>query len=139
MLPRNESEQVEQGAMNVTSGEYGDAIVVRVSGRIDQNSAAQFQKELTSRVDAAIEKSAQIVVDLSKVDYISSVGLRALMIANKQAAPKGVTIRVASMQEVVREVFTISHFDKVFPTFDEMPSALQAVSALAAAAYTDEE
>jgi anti-sigma B factor antagonist len=125
--------------MKVTSNEYGDAIVVRVSGRIDQSSAADFQKELTTRVDAAIDTKAQIVVDLSKVDYISSVGLRALMIANKQAAPKGVSIRVASMQEVVREVFTISHFDKVFPTFEEMPAALQAVSALAAAAYTNED
>lgn len=124
--------------MEVTSDVYGDAIVVRVKGRIDQNSAAKFQQELTSRVDTAIENRQQIVVDLSKVDYISSVGLRALMIANKQAQPKGVTIRVASLQEVVKEVFTISHFDKVFPTFDEMPKALQAVSALAAAAYTEE-
>ncbi len=119
--------------MEVTSDVYGDAIVVRVKGRIDQNSAAKFQQELTSRVDTAIEIRQQIVVDLSKVDYISSVGLRALMIANKQAQPKGVTIRVASLQEVVKEVFTISHFDKVFPTFDEMPKAL-----LAAAAYTEE-
>lgn len=124
--------------MQVSSSTFEDAIVVRVSGRIDQNSAADFQKALTGHVDEAIANNRQIVVDLSKVDYISSVGLRALMIANKQAAPKGVTIRVASMQEVVREVFTISHFDKVFPTFDEMPSALQAVSALAAAAYSDE-
>jgi len=124
--------------MKVSSSTFEDAIVVRVSGRIDQNSAADFQKALTGHVDEAIANSRQIVVDLSRVDYISSVGLRALMIANKQAAPKGVTIRVASMQEVVREVFTISHFDKVFPTFDEMPAALQAVSALAAAAYSDE-
>lgn len=124
--------------MQVSSKTYGDAIVVRVTGRIDQNSAADFQQELTSHVDEAIEHGHQIVVDLSKVDYISSVGLRALMVANKQAQPKGVTIRVASLQEVVKEVFTISHFDKVFPTFDEMPKALQAVSALAAAAYTDE-
>ncbi len=99
----------------------------------------QTSRRNSRHVDAAINDNAQIVVDLSKVDYISSVGLRALMIANKQAAPKGCDDRVASMQEVVREVFTISHFDKVFPTFDEMPAALQAVSALAAAAYGDED
>ena len=125
--------------MRVTTAIYGDAIVVRAEGRIDQSSAGDFQVELSGLVDAAIGTGKQIVVDLSKVDYISSVGLRALMVANKQAKPKGVTIRIASMQEVVKEVFTISHFDKVFPTFDEMPKALQAVSALAAAAYTDED
>ncbi|MEC9347615.1 MAG: STAS domain-containing protein [Pseudomonadota bacterium] len=121
--------------MKVSETLYADAIVVRVEGRIDQASAAEFQKHLTDQVGLAIDGGKQIVVDLSKVDYISSVGLRALMVANKQARPKGVVIRVASMQEVVKEVFTISHFDKVFPTFDEMPKALQAVSALAAAAY----
>ncbi|MDF1722853.1 MAG: STAS domain-containing protein [Minwuia sp.] len=126
-------------AMKVTTANFGDAIVVRVAGRIDQSSAGDFQKELMTQVETAIGTEKQVVVDLSKVDYISSVGLRALMVANKQAKPKGVTIRIASMQEVVKEVFTISHFDKVFPTFEEMPKALQAVSALAAAAYTEED
>ena len=125
--------------MKTSTRMYGDAIVVRAEGRIDQSSAADFQRELTGLVDTAIDGGKQIVVDLSQVDYISSVGLRALMVANKQAKPKGVTIRIASMQEVVKEVFTISHFDKVFPTFDEMPKALQAVSALAAAAYSDDD
>lgn len=125
--------------MQTTTATYGDAIVVRTAGRIDQTSAADFQKALTELVETAAAAEQQIVVDLSKVDYISSVGLRALMVANKLAKPKGVIIRIASMQEVVKEVFTISHFDKVFPTFDEMPKALQAVSALAAAAYSHDD
>ncbi len=54
-----------------------------------------------------------LVLDFAGVDYISSVGLRVLMIAAKQTRGNGARIAVAALQPVVAEIFAISRFDHV--------------------------
>ena len=57
------------------------------------------------------------MLDLSGVDYISSVGLRVLMLAAKQAKKQGGTVVVANLQTVVREIVITSysiHYTKLY-------------------------
>lgn len=122
--------------MNSSTSVYADAVVVVTVGRIDQATSGAFGTTLNEAVEKAKTAGAQIVVDMSGVDYISSVGLRAFMVANKAAQPAKVGIRVAAMTEMVAEVFAISKFDMVFKTFSDVPSALEDVSEAAAAAYS---
>jgi anti-sigma B factor antagonist len=64
---------------------------------------------------------------MSGVDYISSVGLRALMVAAKQVKTQGGRIAVAALTPMVREVFQISRFHLVFSLFDEVDAAAQSL------------
>jgi anti-sigma B factor antagonist/stage II sporulation protein AA (anti-sigma F factor antagonist) len=66
----------------------------------------------------------RIILDLSKLNYISSAGLRILMIAAKQVKAQQGTIAVAAMQPVVREIFEISKFTFVLKCFDSVAEAL---------------
>jgi len=69
-----------------------------------------------------------LILDFSGVDYISSVGLRVLMVAAKQIREQGGAIVVAALQPVVREIFEISRFNLVFQCFGSVRDAIVKVS-----------
>ena len=62
--------------------------------------------------------------DFAGVEYVSSVGLRVLMLAAKQVKAQNGRIVIAALTQVVSEVFQISRFDLVFSVFDTLDLAL---------------
>ena len=66
---------------------------------------------------------------------VASVGLRVLMVAAKQARARNGTVAVAALQPVVREIFEISKFTMVLPTFPSVRDALGELSKPAQAAF----
>jgi len=76
-----------------------------------------------------------VVIDMTGVEYISSVGLRVLMLASKQSKAQGCTLAVCGLQPVVREIFAISRFDLVLQVFPTLHETLAALSAEALAAF----
>jgi anti-anti-sigma factor len=75
------------------------------------------------------------VIDLGAVEYISSVGLRVLMLASKQVKAQGGALAVADLQPVVREIFEISRFNLVLEVFPTLREALAKLSPAALAAF----
>ena len=115
------------------SRQFGNVAVVTPVGRVDQASAAAFETAvapLWGRSDIAA-----LVLDFTGIEYISSVGLRVLMIAARQMRGRRARIAVAGLQPVVAEIFSISRFDSVLEVFPTLRDALAAVSAEALAAY----
>jgi anti-anti-sigma factor len=104
-------------------------------GRIDHASAAELEAALTPLLDDAARRRGTLVLDFSGVDYISSVGLRVLMLAARQMRTAQARIGVAALQSVVAEIFTISRFDKVLPVRATLEQALAEASDAALAAY----
>ena len=70
------------------------------------------------------------MVDFAGVDYISSAGLRILMLAAKQAKAQRGFLAVAAVQPLVQEILEISKFTLVIRT---LPSVREAVAAASAA------
>jgi anti-anti-sigma factor len=121
--------------MNVGSRRYANALVVTVSGRLDQDSCDVFRTQLTGFVADAAQNGGAVVLDLSGLEYISSAGLRCFMLASREARTKNARVVVAALQPMVAEIFTISHFNLVFQVFPDVREALASVSAQAAAAF----
>jgi len=115
--------------MNVTSRRYANAVVLRVEGRLDQDTCVNFTTDLMKAVDDAAVASGAVVLDLSGLEYVSSAGLRCFMLASRQAKANQARIAVAALQPMVREIFEISHFNLVFQVFPTVREALGAVSA----------
>jgi anti-anti-sigma factor len=88
-------------------------------GRIDNLTSADFQTRLLAAVSSS---SADVIIDFSRVEYISSAGLRALMAATR-LKPKERRLAVACLHTVVREIFAISRFSHVVPVFDTVEEA----------------
>jgi anti-anti-sigma factor len=119
--------------MEITNRVYGDMIVVAPTGRVDHATAADFERAVVPLLDAATGRPAGLVFDLGRVTYISSVGLRVLMIASKALRARGARIAVAAMQPVVAEILEISRFGAVVEVFTTVDAALDAMSPSAAA------
>lgn len=102
----------------------GTANVVAPASRIDQSSADGFQAALVPYLAACTKDGTPLVLDFSGVEYISSVGLRVLMLAARQTTAQGGRIAIAGLQPLVREVFEISRFNLVFKIFDDVAAAV---------------
>ena len=121
--------------MHVSEERYGDALVLTPVGRVDNSTTDGLRSDLDIHVAACRKGGDRLILDFSKVDYISSVGLRVLMLAAKKVREQEGTIVVAGLQPVVREIFEISRFNLVFQCFGTVRDALGKVSAAALAAY----
>ena len=70
--------------LQIATRQVADAVIAMPVGRIDHRSAEEFEAALTPLVEAAAADQGALVLDFSGIDYISSVGLRVLMIAAKK-------------------------------------------------------
>ncbi len=115
--------------MEFTERAAGKAVVLAPAGRVDMATSDQFRDRLLALVTACAKTGQATVLDFSGVDYISSAGLRVLMLAAKQARTSGGTVVIAALQPVVLEIFQISRFDKVLSCHPGVSEALAAVGA----------
>ncbi len=121
--------------MELSSLRFADVVVVTPVGPIDHAQSTRLQPALAPLVQEASNARSALVLDFSRVGYISSMGLRVLMIAAKELRSHGARIAVAAMQPIVAEIFDIARFGHVVEVFPSVRAALQAVSASALAAY----
>jgi anti-anti-sigma factor len=109
--------------MDLSHRILGNSVIVSPAGRIDQSSADAFQAALVPHLAGCTKDGMPLVLDFGGVEYISSVGLRVLMLAARQVKAQDGRIAVASLQPLVREVFEISRFNLVFKIFDTVAAA----------------
>jgi anti-anti-sigma factor len=114
--------------MELVTKRFADTVALFPAGRIDHATAEGFKAELGPHLATCAAGRDRVVLDLAGVEYISSVGLRVLMLASKQAKAQGGTLAVADLQPVVREIFEISRFNLVLEVFPTLREALAKLS-----------
>lgn len=90
--------------MTISKNLEGDKLTVAVEGRLDTVTAPDLEAELKSALDGAKE----LVMDFTKLEYISSAGLRVLLSAFKKMDAKGGKMKVTNINEMVREVLDVT-------------------------------
>lgn len=123
--------------MQLSSREFADVTVIAAAGRIDHRSAADFEAALEPLVAAVSQRRGALVLDFAGVDYISSVGLRVLMLVARRLRETGSRVALAALRSVVAEIFAIARFDKVLPVEATVEAALAGLSPAALLAYRD--
>ena len=121
--------------MPLSHRNYGKARVLAPKGRLDHDTCEAFQADLKPHAEACAQEGSALVLDLSGLEYVSSAGLRCLMIAAREAKLRAGRIIVTAMQPVVAEIFQISRFNLVLEVFPTLPEALASVSPQAVQAY----
>ena len=121
--------------MRLSPKRFADAVVVSPVGRVDQSSADTFKDALAPHLERCAAGEDRLVLDLSGLEYISSAGLRVLMLAAKQSKAQGGTLLLTGLQPLVREIFEISRFTMVFDITLSLRDALAKASASALAAF----
>ncbi|NRR34347.1 STAS domain-containing protein [Oxalobacteraceae bacterium] len=117
--------------MELSPLQAGRTLVLSPAGRIDHSHADAFKLALDPHLRDCTAAGVALLIDFSQVNYISSIGLRALMIAIKQVKAQGGRMVLAALTPLVLEVFTISRFDMLFEIFPDRAAALAACGAAA--------
>jgi anti-sigma B factor antagonist len=121
--------------MELTPKRYMDTVVLSPVGRIDHSTSEEFKTALAPHMTRCAEGQDRVILDFGGVEYISSVGLRVLMLASKQAKAQGGLLGVAALQPAVREIFDISRFTMVLDVFPSLREGLGRLSPKALAAF----
>src|SRR4029450_8650459 len=102
-----------------------DAVVVAVRGRVDESSWVAFGVGLSEAIEQAKQANLKsVILDFAGLDYMSSRGLRVLTVAKREGDDAGVTVTLASPNEVMREILAISRYDKLFTITETVEAAL---------------
>jgi anti-anti-sigma factor len=118
--------------MDWVASRQSSASVLAVRGRLDAAGADALEAALSPQLaQAGADGVARLVLDFAAVDYISSAGLRVLMLGARQARVAGVALSIAGMQPLVSEIFRISRFDTFIPVHASVADALASQDAAA--------
>ena len=106
--------------MDIQVTELNDIKVLAVKGRMDASSVADFDANWKKLLEAG---AAKIIVDFSGLEYISSAGLRGVLMLAKTAKVKKAAIIFSGMQSMVADMFRISGFIAILQTAPDAASA----------------
>ncbi len=84
--------------------------ILKASGRLDAGTSGVFEEKLMG----IIEEGKEILVDFTELKYVSSSGLRVLLMAAKKLSASKRNLTIFGMQEHIKEVFDISGFTSLF-------------------------
>jgi anti-anti-sigma factor len=102
----------------------GDVVIVKLSGRLDSGTAQPAEESFTGVLGGG---ALRLAIDMSNLEYISSAGLRVLLVVAKKVQQAKGKVVLFGLVRNVREVFSISGFDRIFAIQSDMAAALEAV------------
>ena len=107
--------------MEVSTVSHGHAMVIAITGRLDSATAPQLETRI---FDLIAEGHRRLIVDLAGLGYISSAGLRVLLVSAKRLKTEGGRLFLAAPRAMVSQVLGISGFSEMLETCATLEEAL---------------
>jgi len=107
--------------MDIREEKRGDVIIIGLRGRLDANTSPNVEERLSHLLD---QGERRLLLDFSDLIYISSVGLRVLVLLAKNLQKSRGELALAALNEHINEIFTISGFTAIFPIYPTCDKAL---------------
>jgi anti-anti-sigma factor len=109
--------------MEFAQEQAGDVVIVKLSGRLDSNTAPPAEESFTRLLAGG---PLRLAIDMSNLEYISSAGLRVLLVVAKKLQQAKGKVVLFGLVHNVREVFQISGFDRIFTIQPDIAAAVAA-------------
>lgn len=110
--------------MTIEAIPNGSTVVIKVTGRMDAAQATTFEEECMGWIAKGANR---LIIDLSGLAYISSLGLRSFVSVGKSLQEQDGDFRLCGLKGLVKQVFEITRLNTVFPIHDSVDSALAGV------------
>ena len=110
--------------MTITQTDKDGVMQVSISGRLDAVSAVEADKSFSTILDAGHKN---LLFNLTALNYISSAGLRVLLVVAKRIQQDGGKVVLCALSDNVKEVFEISGFSSIFSIFESKDEALKSL------------
>lgn len=101
--------------MEIRTKITGDKMEIMLKGRMDTNTSPEFEKEVFPKLEGIKE----IILDMENLSYISSAGLRVVLLCQKKMNTAAGTMVVKNVNELVMEVFSATGFDTILTIENE--------------------
>ena len=111
--------------MELVTDRLNGVLVAEACSRVDGTNAREFEAALR---DAIRDGDQAMIVDCEHLAYISSAGLRAILLTAKTLRRRRIGFGVCFLAGPIREVFEISGFDKIIAVYGSRADAIAAVS-----------
>jgi anti-anti-sigma factor len=108
--------------MDITEEKRGEVMLLGIKGRLDTSTAGRLEEKLLASIDGG---ERRLTLDCSQLDYISSAGLRVLLLAVKKMKGVDGKIILCGLKDQIKEVFDIAGFSSLFPSFATQEEALR--------------
>ena len=106
--------------MEITTNQSGSPATAAVSGRVDSSNAEDFERGLLAALE---EGEGRLALDCGELAYMSSAGLRALLIGIKKANARGGELVVCQVPRRIRELLQVSGFTRFTKLFESVEAA----------------
>ena len=110
--------------MEIQTERANGTLIAKAEGRIDGVNARDFEEALKAAIST---DDSTVVMDLEGLSYISSAGLRVILLIAKTLRKRNADLILCSLSDPIREVFEISGFDKIIPVHASREQALASV------------
>ena len=111
--------------LEIECTQQGVAMVITLSGHISTHESQVVSENLERLVS---DQGSKVIVDMEKVDLITSDGLGALIRARKSASEAGGTMVLSGIQGNILDVFRMTRLDKIFSLYETIDDAVAALS-----------
>jgi anti-sigma B factor antagonist len=108
--------------LRVEPRQQGDVSVLGVAGDVDAANAQVLREAVVTAIDSG---PSVLVVDLTEVGYIDSVGLGTLVVGLKRASERGATMRLVVTSPQIQKVLNITGLLSVFEIYNNAPAAIK--------------
>ncbi len=108
--------------MQIKVRKADNVLIVSIDGRLDTVSAPEFQRKIEELLD---QGEKDVLLDLGDLQYVSSAGLRSILVGAKKAKMLGGGLSCCGLQPLVRKIFEVSEFSRLVPVFDSLEEALK--------------
>ncbi len=111
--------------MEIGARKEENVLVVTVGGRMDAVTAPDYEKWVKKWISSG---EINLLIDLGHLDYISSAGLRAILVTSKDLNSRGGRQCFCSLQPAVKEIFDLSGFSGILDIHDHHDAAMASMS-----------
>lgn len=109
--------------MEITEERRNGLVILSVQGRLDASNAGVLESKFLTLIAGG---DRRFVLDGARLDYISSAGLRVLLVARKRLGPSDGVIVLCALKEQIKEIFDIAGFSSIFSIYGTQDEALAA-------------
>ena len=106
--------------------ERESVLIINVANHIDGTNAEEFQLRLEQSVKDY--KGDAVILDLETLAYISSAGLRAILLIAKMVHTRGIAFSICSLSETTSSLIKTAGFEKVINVYESLSEAVSAVT-----------
>lgn len=110
-------------ALKIDIGNQQEVTVVKLVGAIDGNTAPEAQAAILP----LMESQPSVVLDMGDVEYLSSAGLRTLLLLYRQATARDGKVAIAGLRDSIKDTMAVTGFLNFFLIQDDVATAVAAI------------